>query len=102
MLVASGENREKRFVAIGSPALRRVVEDRSPAKGHDRRELTDDEAIAGQKQRRLRQAQLRKSALARTQLLRIVHAHFSDGFGCVAMKVDARAVFERLGLAYQR
>ena len=82
---------------------RRCVEHHASANRHHRRKLTHDEAVAGQQQGGLGQAQLGHRGFSRRQLAS-GHAEHDrgNGFGSVGVQMHARPVFQGLGRRQQR
>ncbi len=67
----------------------RSIQHRAATDGHNRRELPDDEAIAGQKKGRLGQAQSRVCRFSWDDLLSSVQDNLCDGFKCVGVQMDS-------------
>ena len=101
-------------VAVGDTSRRSVFEDHTATDGDDRRKLTHDEAVSWQEQYGFWKAKLGEAGLSRANLetrrkfgarglrirrwLRSVMKHdFGHGLHGVGMKVNARAILERLG-----
>ncbi len=67
----------------------------------DRRKLANDEAVAGEEQDFIGEAEMRESGFAGLEFACVVEVDFGDGFGCVGVEVDAGAMFERRGRAQE-
>src|SRR5438034_6308155 len=79
------------------PLNRRRIEHNASTNRHYRRELPSDEAVSGQQQRGLSQAQPRKPSFSRRQLLLAKQRNRGDIFKRVGMKMYAGTIFQRPG-----
>ena len=92
---------EECLVPVAPATFRRIVEHHTSADGDHRRELADDEPVAGNHQQRICGAQLRKRAAAWLELRALEESNLRHRFGGETVQVHAGKMFQRLGASEQ-